>query len=267
VIDWWHWHNEPYLVGGLVVLGWFHALLFGPLRAKVAPGAPRERARAVRFYAALILFYLAVGSPLDQVGEQFLFSAHMAQHLILTYIAAPLFLAGMPDWMVDGAARRSRLGGLLRWITRPVPAVLLYAVITGVWHLPALYDWALRDKTVHVIEHLCFFAAGVLLWWPLFADSRTAPRIAHGPQILYMLGMMVANTPLFAYITFSRAVLYPTYEFAPRITALTAHEDQVLAGVMMKLVGVAVAIGMAGWSFWCWNAESEAATPGTPPRP
>lgn len=257
MIDWWHWHNEPFLVGGLVAAGWLYALLHGPLRAVVEPGEAREGWRARRFFLALVLFYLAVGSPLDQIGEQFLFSAHMLQHLVLTYLCAPLLLAGLPHWMIDRPARTARAGGLLRLATRPVPALVLYGLVTGVWHIPALYDWALRDKTVHVVEHLCFFAAGLLLWWPLFSTSRLAPRLSPGPQILHMLGMMIVNTPLFAYVTFSRSILYPTYEYAPRIADLSPQEDQVLAGVMMKLVGVGVAIGMAGWSFWTWNAESE----------
>ena len=92
MIDWRHWHNEPYLVGGLVFLGWLYAILAGPLRARLAPGAPFPRAHAFQFYSALVIFYLAVGSPLDQIGERFLFVVHMLQHQLLIYPAAILFL-------------------------------------------------------------------------------------------------------------------------------------------------------------------------------
>ena len=88
MIDWSHWHNEPYLVGGLVLLGWLWAIAAGPFRARLAGAAvPFPRGRAVMFYSALVIFYLAVGSPLDQIGERFLFSAHMLQHQILIYPA------------------------------------------------------------------------------------------------------------------------------------------------------------------------------------
>eukprot|EP01041_Mallomonas_annulata_P033543 gene33543-biopygen25809 len=97
MIDWSHWHNEPYLVGGLVLLGWLWAVLAGPLRARFAPtGEPFPRAQAWSFYTALVVFYLAVGSPLDQIGERFLFSAHMLQHQLLIYPAAIFFLLGLP---------------------------------------------------------------------------------------------------------------------------------------------------------------------------
>src|SRR4051812_13885714 len=128
MIDWRHWHNEPWLVGGLVLLGWLWAVLAGPLRAwlvsrnaqrsspeverstsssrsplsaggsPVVPAFPRRH--AFLFYSSLLIFYLAVGSPLDQIGERFLFSAHMLQHQLLIYPAAILFLVGLPDWMI-----------------------------------------------------------------------------------------------------------------------------------------------------------------------
>ena len=121
MIDWTHWHNEPYLVGGLVLLGWLWALLAGPLRARLAPaGTPYPRRQAVFFYSSLVVFYLAVGSPLDQIGERYLFSAHMLQHQLLVYPAAIFFLLGLPAWMADIALDRPALKGLARRLTTPV---------------------------------------------------------------------------------------------------------------------------------------------------
>src|SRR6266540_6388024 len=101
MIDWRHWHNEPYLVGGLVLVGWLWAILAGPLRERIAPGESYPRSRAWMFYSSLAIFYFAVGSPLDQIGERFLFSVHMLQHQLLIYPAAILFLLGIPAWMID----------------------------------------------------------------------------------------------------------------------------------------------------------------------
>ena len=112
MIDWKHWHNEPWLVGGLVVLGWLWAMAAGPLRGFLAPGVAFPRGKAVRFYLGLLSFYLAVGSPLDQVAERFLFSAHMLQHQLLIFPAAVLLLQGTPAWMVDPLLRP-------RWVRTP----------------------------------------------------------------------------------------------------------------------------------------------------
>jgi putative membrane protein len=87
MLDWTHWHNEPYLIGGLIVIGWLYALATGPFRARLAPpGTSFSRSHAWRFHSSLFVFYLAVGSPLDQAGERFLLSAHMVQHLSLIHI-------------------------------------------------------------------------------------------------------------------------------------------------------------------------------------
>jgi len=258
MIDWRHWHNEPWLIGGLVFLGWLWAILAGPLRDRLAPGRPYPRREAVYFYAGLVSFYLAVGSPLDQIAERFLFSAHMLQHQLLVYPAAILFLLGLPSWMLDPVLGRPRVRGPLRILTHPLCCGILYSLVVGVWHAPALYDWALRSKLVHVIEHIMFFGAALLYWWPLLSPSRVLPRIAYGAQMIYLTGVVIAMTPLFAYLTFSQDVLYPTYEFAPRIIdGFSAAEDQLLAGVMMKLTGIAVSLGAFAVSFYRWYRENK----------
>ncbi len=269
MIDWRHWHNEPYLVGGLVLAGWLWAILAGPLRSGLTlrAGLPAEtpfpRGHAWRFYSALFIFYLAVGSPLDQIGERFLFSAHMLQHQLLVYPAAILFLLGLPSWMADavfnraarpqGIANPPGASPVLRFLFNPVVCGIIYTLVISLWHRPDLYDLALRNKTVHVLEHLTFFAAALLYWWPMLSPSRVLPPISYGAQMLYFLGVLIAMTPLFAYITFSQDILYPTYEYAPRIIAdFSPADDQLLAGVSMKLVGMFVALAAVGVSFFRW---------------
>ncbi len=258
MIDWRHWHNEPWLIGGLVALGWLWAVLAGPLRRQLAPGTPFPRAHALRFYLSLLCFYLAVGSPLDQIGERFLFSAHMLQHQILIYPAALLCLLGVPPWMADTVFSRRRPAALARFATHPLICTLVFTLTVGLWHLPSLYDLALRNKTVHVAEHVMFFGAALFYWWPLASPSHVLPPRGHGVQMLYLLGVFIAMTPVFAYITFSGDILYPTYEFAPRLFAnFSAADDQLLAGVMMKLAGMAVSLTAFGVAFYRWYEEKK----------
>jgi putative membrane protein len=263
MIDWRHWHNEPYLVGGLVFLGWLWAVLAGPWRSRLAPEATFPRRQAWYFYSALFVFYLAVGSPLDQVAERYLFSAHMLQHQLLVYPAAVLFLLGVPDWMIDrwlGAAPLRRIG---RFFTHPIICGLIYTLVVSLWHMPAAYDLALQNKAVHVAEHVMFFGSALFYWWPLLSPSRVFPPINYGAQMLYLVAVVIGMTPVFAYITFSQDILYPTYEFAPRLFAsFSAFDDQLLAGSSMKLVGVAVSGIAFGVIFYRWYlAEGRPSAP------
>lgn len=258
MIEWSHWHNEPYLVGGLILLGWLYALLAGPLRSRVAPGEPYPMRQAVKFYAALVVFYLAVGSPLDQIGERFLFSAHMVQHTLLMYLVPVLFLIGLPHWMIDPVLRHPALRTAGRIITQPVVCGVTFILVVSVWHAPLLYEWALQDKFVHVLEHLMFFGASLLYWWSQLSPSHIFPRRSYATQMVFQLCVIIGLTPVYAYIVFTSDVLYPTYEFAPRvIDSFSPIDDQLMAGVIMKIGGMLVALTAVGVSFYRWYNDSE----------
>lgn len=263
MIDWTHWHNEPYLVGGLIFLGWLYAILCGPLRVRIAPeGEPWPRRRAWAFYGALVIFYLAVGSPLDQIGERFLLSAHMVQHQLLVYPAAVLFLLGLPSWLVSLITGRPALRSVLRVLTHPIICGIVYTLVLSAWHVPALYDWALQDKFVHVMEHVTFFAAALLYWWPLLSPSREFPPARYPVQMIYLVGVTIGMTPVFAFIAFSTDVLYPTYEFAPRLFSdFGPAEDQLLGSAIMKLGGMSVTFIALVVVFVRWYRQTE-----RPPR-
>ena len=258
MIDWRHWHNEPYLTGGLILAGWLFAILAGPLRSRLAPGAPYPAGKAALFYSALVLFYLAVGSPLDQVSERFLLSAHMAQHLLIMYPVALLLLLGLPSWMVDPALARLGGGPILRALFHPLCCALVSTAVISLWHLPFLYEWTLQDKLVHVAEHLMFLAASLLFWWPLASPSSRYPAPGYGIRMIYLFGTEIAMIPVSAYIVFSSDILYPTYEYAPRLIAgFSPADDQLTAGIIMKISGMLVTLTALGVCFFKWSRASE----------
>lgn len=258
MIDWTHWHNEPFLVGGLILLGWAYAIVTGPLRARLAgPAVSYPTRHAVLFYSSLVIFYLAVGSPLDQAGERFLLSAHMLQHQLMIYPAAILFLLGLPEWLVRPVTARPGLRPFLRVLFHPLICGLTFVLVISCWHMPFLYETALQNRTLHIAEHFMFFGAALFYWWPLLSPSKEFPPSSFAWQMLYLLAVEIGMTPLFAYITFSQDILYPTYEYAPRITPLSPAEDQLLAGTMMKLLGFSVALGAFGVCFYRWHQATE----------
>ncbi len=262
MIDWRHWHNEPHLIGGLILLGWLFALATGPLRGwfagpdGIAP--PWPRAKACKFYAALVVFYLAVGSPLDQAGERFLLSAHMVQHQLIIYPAAVLFLLGLPDWLVRPVTSQRALRPVLGKLLNPLICGAVYVITLSVWHMPVLYGLALESRPVHIAEHVMFFGAALFYWWPLLSPSAELPPRSPAVQMLYLLGVIIAMTPLFAWLAFSSDVLYPMYELAPRlITDFTPQDDQFLAAAIMKLGGMLVAFIAISVAFVHWHRPED----------
>ena len=268
MVNWTHWHNEPLLVGTLVLAAWAYAVATGPWRFRLALGSAYPTRQARLFYGGLVVFYLAVGSPLDEIGERYLFSAHMLQHLIIVNLAAPLVLAGTPRWLLDGIIDRPPLRPILRALSAPVAAAVLFALCLSIWHVPAIYDAALRDKLLHVVQHLMFFATALVLWWPLVSPSAVLPRRTPGVQVLYVVGLGALQFPLVAFLNFSREALYPTYEFAPRLIALAPREDQILGGALMGVGGMFVSLGLISRCFIRWHRESESPSPPAdgPPR-
>ncbi len=256
MIDWRHWHNEPFLTGGLILAGWLYAILAGPLRPRLAPGTPYPRGKAAAFYSGLVLFYLAVGSPLDQVAERFLLSAHMVQHMLIMYPVPLLMLLGLPEWMVDAALGRCPRG-LVRAVLNPVTCALVSTLVISVWHAPFLYEWTLQDKLVHVGEHLMFLAVSLLFWWPLASPSRLFPVPSYPVRMLYCVATEIGMIPVAAYVVFSQDILYPTYAYAPRLLAgFSPADDQLVAGAIMKVVGMSVSLTALGLCFFRWSRES-----------
>jgi putative membrane protein len=256
MIEWAHWHTEPALLIGILLTAWAFYMLAGPLRVWL--GGPQEFPvrEAWYFAAGVVSFYVAVGSPLDAAGENFLFSAHMVQHNILMYVTAVLTVLAIPGWFVDAFIFRSpRLFRLFRFLVQPLFAGFAFTFAFSVWHFPVLYEAALHNKVWHMVEHLTMWGTSVLMLWPLLSRSERLPKINWGVQILYVFLLMVVQIPLFGILTFSPEVLYPTYELAPRITFLDPLADQVLGGLLMKVANMLLSLFLMGRAFYHWNLE------------
>ena len=128
-----HWHTEPFLLITLLGVGWLYALAIGPLRNRIVTGKNFPIRQCILFYSGLVVTYLAVGSPLDQLGEQFLFSAHMLQHMLLIYTSTTLFIYGTPAWLIDWLLKPKPLRKIMSALTHPACGGLLFTFVYTVW--------------------------------------------------------------------------------------------------------------------------------------
>ncbi|MCH2154776.1 MAG: cytochrome c oxidase assembly protein [Opitutales bacterium] len=249
-----HWHTEPFLIISILGVAWLYTLLMGPLRSRFS-GAPERMPWTAYncFQTGLALAYISVASPLDQIGEQFLFSAHMVQHMILVYVCPPLMIYGLPWWLVDPLFRVKGLGLVFRKLFHPLVGGMTFSTVYTVWHIPLLYEMALQDKTIHIIEHLTMFGTGWMMLWMVFSQSKEIPISNPGVRMIGVFLLMVAQLPVFAFLTLSDAVLYPTYDWAPRIIpGFEALPDQILGGVIMKISNMVFSLSVFAYAFFTW---------------
>jgi putative membrane protein len=251
----WSWtaasiHPEVVLACGLAAASWawaWHARAQRP-----GPG------QAARFVGSLLALVLVLNGPLHDLSDRYLFSAHMVQHLVLTLVVPPLLLTGLPGWMVDALLRpclaTRPTAAVVRTLTRPLPAFAAYAVALVGWHLPGPTNVALEIHGWHVVEHLALLAASVLGWWPIASPSRLAPPLPYAAQLLYLFVFGMPMTVVAAMVTAAERVLYPFYEAAPRVTALTALADQRLGGVIMWVPSAIIPLAAFTLVFFRWVA-------------
>ena len=222
------WPFDPTVYAGLLLLCLGYAAL--------ARGRSDGRRRALFFGAGALTIWAALETPLDGIGDGYLQSAHMFQHVLIGLVAPPLLLLSLSPAM---AAVLLRLPGL-RPATEPVPAQAAFAAVMLGWHLPALYNLTLASEPVHVFEHLTFIASGCLFWWPVVGatSAHAGWRLSEAGKVLYLLFGTVPADTVSVILMFSRAPFYPFYASAPRLVAgFDAESDQVMAGVVLMVVG------------------------------
>ncbi|HWT25127.1 MAG TPA: cytochrome c oxidase assembly protein, partial [Solirubrobacteraceae bacterium] len=190
-------------------------------------------ARLAAFTGALLALAVALISPVDRLGEQ-MFSWHMAQHILLLDVAPILFYLGLSKVLLRPVT--ARLQGVERAIgplAHPAFAVLLYGGMLWTWHIPAMYELALRNAEAHVAQHLLFVTTGLIFWGHVFSPIRSRFPL-RGPSVgAYMGGAKFVTGVLASAIAFSPVGFYGFYGDQPRMWGLTAGEDQQLAGAMM----------------------------------
>jgi putative membrane protein len=252
------WQFDPVLIGSLVTASVLYLLAVGPLRARIAAGAVLEKWRFALFFLGIALTYLAEGSPLHDLSERYLFSAHMGQHLILNYICAPLLIWGTPTWMLRLLLLNPVMRPIATLLSRPLMAAVVFNLGLSLWHFPQIYDAGLRNSSLHHFQHILFMILSFISWWPLMSRLPELPKLGYGFQILYLfITSTVMQIPLFGLITFSDHAFYATYQNAPRVFFDSALEDQVTAGVIMKVLGMVIYSIPLIVIFFKWYGESQ----------
>ncbi len=238
--SWTRWPIHPSTVIGSALLLWLYYMGIGPWRMKYHWGKPAPLMQPIMFTSGVIVILLSLNGPLHELADNYLFSAHMVQHLLLTLVMPPLLLAGCPDWLLRALIRRTTGLGVARILTNPLIAFGIYNVVFAGWHVPMFYNWALEDHNVHILEHLMFMVSAVIMWWPVVDPVPELVRLETPVRLLYLFALSIPMSIVSALITLSESVLYTWYQAAPRVTGLDALNDQQLGGLIMWVPGALV---------------------------
>ena len=201
--------------------------------------------------------FLSLNGPIHDLSDTYLFSAHMVQHLLLTMLVPPLGIVGVPGWMLRPLIQRPLIGTIAKKLTRPAVCFVVFNLTIALWHLPALYNAAMANHNIHIVEHLMFMATAVMMWWPLTSQLPELPRLSYPGQMLYSFLMTLPMSIVAVYITMADHILYPAYSSAIRISSLTPADDQLLGGLIMWIPGGVIFMIIMTVVFFRWVQRGE----------
>ena len=248
------WNFDPLELSVLALAG---TLYWRRVRTLSRRGRPVPSLRLASFAAGLVTLFFALASPIDTIGEERLFSVHMVQHLLLGDVGALLLVLGL-DGRLLRPLLRVRLVHRLRVLAHPLVALPLWATNFVVWHLPVLFDAALRNDAIHALQHSLFVALGMLMWAAL-VEPLPGPAWFTAPwKIPYVLGMWLVMLVLSQVFIWSGHVYYPPYGHDATLWGLSHLADQKAGGGVMLVESAFTMLPALVWALLRVLRESEA---------
>jgi len=250
-----HWHVDVVVVMGLVVVGYWLAIVrLGPRLAR--PGeAVVTRRQLSRFGLAVALLFVFSSWPIHDIAEKYLFSVHMVQHTTFSLVVPPILLLGCPPWLMRWLT--SPLQGALRKLCRPIPASLLFNGVIALTHWPAWINYTVQHELAHFLAHTLLFGAATLMWLPVVNRQPELPTMTPPTRMLYLFLQSILPTLPASFLAFAERPMFSWYAHAARITSMSAVEDQQVAGAIMKVGGTTIIWGVIVVMFFRWYQETE----------
>ena len=219
-------------------------------------GTPVPAWRRLVFALGLLLAFLAVASPIHELGEKEFFFVHMLQHILLGDLAPLCMVAGLTGPILRPVLAIP-LFQRLRFLAHPLVAFPIWAVNLLLWHLPFAYQGALHHDAVHAVQHILFFTCGCLMWAPVVEVLPGPEWFGTGMKLGYIAAVRIVETILGNVFVWSGGVFYHYYQHPAERWGISAHADQGIAGGLMMIEGSIVTICALAWLFLRLGSESE----------
>jgi putative membrane protein len=254
-------HPEVWLlVGAVVGLYVYAARVIGP---KVVPAGTPVIPRAQRrwFVLGILLLWVASDWPVHDIGEQYLYLVHMAQHTVLTLVMPPILLMATPEWLARLVLGDGRVHHWVHRLARPLPALLIFNSLALIIHWQTVVNNASSNGLFHYAVHTAIVVAAFLLWLPICGPLPEL-RISLPAQMLYLFVTSIVPTVPGAWLVFAEGAVYSVYDIRDRLWDISVTTDQQVAGAIMKLgAGTYLWVIIAGL-FFRWAATQAQAMQG-----
>ena len=264
-VDPWRWQPHPevwLLVAGLVVLAVYAVRVIGP--KAVPAGEPVVRTRQKVFFAAgVVLLWVASDWPLHDISEEYLYSAHMVQHLLISLVVPPLLLLATPTWLARLVLGDGALDRWVRMLARPLVAGMVFNLVVALTHWNTLVNASVDSGPLHYAVHFVVFGSALLMWMPVCGPLPEL-RMSLPGQMLYLFLMSIIPTIPAAWLTFADGVVYDAYDTPTRLWGIGVVDDQQAAGLIMKLVAGTYLWAIITVLFFTWAGREERAARARP---
>jgi putative membrane protein len=222
------------LIIGLIVAFVYAVRVVGP---KVVPSGEVISRKQIRtFVLMIVLLLISTDWPMHDIAEEYLYSMHMLQHTILTYIVPPLALLATPEWLFRLLVGQGRTYRVIRFLTRPVIAAVTYNAVLLVTHIPALVNRSAAGGPLHYSLHVLLVFSALMLWTPICGPAKEW-RMSYGAMMVYLFCTSLVPSIPAGWLTFAEGSVYNHYDTPVRVWGMSVLSDQQLAGGIMKLGG------------------------------
>ncbi len=255
---WYAWHTHFDVITlclGLLVAYWYAVVVWRPH----IPDAGRVKRQQIALYCTgVAVVFLAAGTPIHDIGEHYLLSVHMTEHLLLSLVAPPLLLAGVPTWLWEALFVRKGVLPVMHVVLNPVVTLAFFNAVLVGEHLPESMNFILNHHWAHFFAHVLLVSSALMMWWPVITNVPGLPHLTYPFRMMYLFLQSLVPSVVAAFLTFATGPIYSFYVTAPRIMGISVVTDQRLGALVMKVIGSFILWGFIGVSFFKWYAQEQA---------
>ena len=229
-------HPEIWLLILFLIGAYTYAVkVIGP-QAGVPKDQTLSRKNLIAFIGAIGLLWFSTDWPMHDISEEYLYSVHMFQHMVLAYFVPPLVLLAIPEWLFRAVIGEGKAYRFVKRLSTPIVAGLLFNVVVMITHIPGLVNRSAESSPLHYAMHILVVSTALCMWSPICSPAKEF-QIGYAGKTIYLFLMSVVPTVPAAWLTFAEDSVYKHYDIPIRVWGLSTETDQQLAGAVMKTGG------------------------------